>query len=201
MKNENGKTIEILVDGKHNLPTGTKIKSYKNGKFLDDWEHNCDHVLESCTGKDGFVYEVDFSDLPPLYPHKGMEVPEEGILFADGEGSVVDVGEHGFTYRMSEATEHMAWQYSTMSHYQLERTLPKTKTVCAECHKEACECVREEGWYRTRMKSKPWDLLYWGGNIFRTCKLKSDTGNSYWTLESLEEVNWAPVNVIPEGEV
>ncbi len=66
MKN---KTIEILEDGMHLVPAGAKIKSYKNGKFLDDWEHNCDHVLESYTLKDGFVYEVDFSNLPPAIPH------------------------------------------------------------------------------------------------------------------------------------
>jgi hypothetical protein len=143
MKN---KTIEILVEGKHNLPTGTKIKSYKNGKFLDDWEHNCDHVLESCTGKDGFVYEVDFSSLPPLYPTKGMEVGKDGIEFADGDGKLLMVNEYMLAWVHSgDMREIKSWSYVELERdgFELKRALPKTKTVCAECHKEVCECKHE----------------------------------------------------------
>jgi hypothetical protein len=144
MKN---KTIQILAYGDHILPIGTKIKSYREGKFLDEWEQGDGAERLIVCMRDGFVYEVDFDDLPPLYPTKGMEVPEEGIEFTDGRKLLL-VGEFGIAGKMTYgdpfAVEWGVIENRGLNKYELKRTLPKTINVCADgCFKKVCECVPE----------------------------------------------------------
>jgi len=208
MKN---KTIQILSEGEWKLPTGTKVKTYKNGELFG--ESVVDNVVNTALyqifkddgviiNTDGYIYEVDFSDLPPLYPTKGMEVPEEGIEFADGNGKLIDSGSHGITYVIGNGETYferfksvdMANQSENV--FELKRTPPKTITVCANgCFKEVCECVHDEGWYRVNLNHK-WTLRHWNGEKFGWFEKGdhiNDTGEYY-------EIDWNPINVIPEGE-
>jgi len=204
MKN---KTIQILSEGEWTLPAGTTFNLHdKCSGAVSDFYCPTDRAV---TASEEFLYHVDFSDLPPLYPTKGMEVPEEGIEFADGNGRLLDVGENGITYVTREGSTHFHdWEYmKSISDdkfpfflFKLKRTLPKTLTVCADCFKEVCECKHEEGWYRVKIKGQ-WVLLYFGGPMFRERKREArDMGNAYWTIKSADEIDWNPINVIPEGE-
>ncbi len=201
MKN---KTIEILTDGICILPVGTKLTQYNNGSV-------CNEETVPDSGKEvaiftmeNIVNEVDFSGVPKLYPHKGMEIPEEGIEFADGNGKLLDVGENGFMF-FADQDEDCDGHYdfrnwsskdSTEDCFKLKRTLPKTIQVCAGCFKEVekCECVREEGWYRVRSMDNKWYIRYYVNGTFYTHKDGRSTG-------AYREIDWNPINVIPEGEV
>lgn len=148
MKN---KTIEILAEGDHCLPIGTKVKTLHS----DGERKSCDLQIElneykidsenknSC----GFIVQVDFSDLPPFYPTKGMEVPEEGIEFADGRCTLFDAGQNGITYYGESSGETYFEKFNSKEMntrpWKLKRALPKTITVCADCFKETCECKHE----------------------------------------------------------
>ena len=138
MKN---KTIEILAEGSWNLPIGTlyTLRDADGGIR----RRNKTETPYSIGAKE-LIHEVDFSDLPPLYPTKGMEVGKDGIEFADGNGKLLDVGVNGFTHgeRITDA-QFVYWYESFGVGMELKRTLPKTIAVCAECFKETCECKHE----------------------------------------------------------
>jgi hypothetical protein len=154
MKN---KTIEILADGEHMLPKGLVINTRiieKNPptalsevKWIVEFEGDKFNVSEDST----HAYEVDLSSkLEPLFPHKGMEVPEEGIEFADGDGVILDASNTGLTYKNTKGDIfHHLWSKHDLASepevydgFIIPRTLPATITVCANgCFKEVCECV------------------------------------------------------------
>jgi len=143
----NNKRINILAEGEWILPKATNVKKYnKKLGFLSEWK--CARSLEVNTCISSDVYEVDFSEVPPLYPHKGMHVPDEGIAFADGDGRVVDVGNNGITYIVSTGktffinfTNFTKKEILEQKYFELKRTLPKTINVCGYCFKEVCECA------------------------------------------------------------
>ncbi len=129
-----------------------------------------------------------------------MEVPEEGIEFTDGVGVVVDVGKYGFSFDGNDVDgnddeiEYIKWVNSTLPHFQLKRILPKTIQSCAGCFKEACECVREEGWYGV-LDGK--GVCHWNGETAIGL-----TSNRECTFFAEHIIDWNnPINVIPEGEV
>ena len=147
----NNKRINILAEGKWFLPKMTKFRN------VDDFE-TFGYLLEDCyvtinsklRNKGGYRVEVDFSEVPPLYPHKGMHVPKEGIEFADGNGGLRDIGEYGFIWRDDFSdSEYVAYSKSECEDFELKRTLPKTINVCSECFKEGCECA-------TQPSAEPW---------------------------------------------
>ena len=148
----NNKRINILAEGEWFLPKGTNVKKYnKKLEFLSEWK--CARSLEVNTCISSDVYEVDFSELLPLYPHKGMHVPEEGIAFADGPGRLVDVGNNGITYIVSTGKTFFInftkKEILERKCFELKHSLPKTINVCSECFKEVCECVPQ-------LSTEPW---------------------------------------------
>lgn len=196
MKN---KTIEILVDGRHRMPTGAKFTMHHTSGKKDETIVKEHTIYSLCVGDSSVVYEVDFSDLPPLYPAKGMTVPADGIEFADGKGKLLLVGEHGIAYAVGANDYIFKWdRFSEKSNgLHLKRELPKTKTVCAECFKEVCECKHEMGYYPVE-KDGLLGVCYYDGRKLHVliCHIIS-------RLEVCDcDVNWNnPINVTPESEV
>jgi hypothetical protein len=196
MKN---KTIEILAEGNHLLPVGTKVKKYHNIGVLKGLsaEWKCGRSLDVDTKT--YIYEVDFSDIEPLYPHKGMEVPDDGIEFADGDGKLIDIGSYGFAWHDNDNGRkwYVEYKYATDSNFELKRTLPKTITVCADCFKEICECKHESGWYRVLLEGD-WIFRYYNKEVdkFATAKkFDAHIDKSYYS-----EINWTPQNPVPENK-
>ena len=148
----NNKRINILAEGEWVLPKGANVKKYnKKLEFLSEWK--CARSLEVNTCISSDVYEVDFSEVPPLYPHKGMHVPKKGIAFADGNGRLVDVGNNGITYNLSTGKtvfiNFTKEEIFEQKDFELKRALPKTINVCSECFKESCECAPQ-------LSTEPW---------------------------------------------
>ena len=88
------KTIEILAE-QCTLPSGTRLKLgvINNGEWFklgNDEEYGVATPVQ-----------VDFSELPPLYPTKGMEVLKGGIPFSDSDGKLMDCAENYFYYKGS----------------------------------------------------------------------------------------------------
>jgi len=194
MKN---KTIEILTDDTHVLPVGTKVRRWYKGILQEEFvaEKTIVKTIVHCTYNTVSIVEVDFSEVEHLYPHKGMDVPEEGIEFADGVGNLIDCGEHGFVYETgTNITEYVKYGDSPRLAFKLKRTLPKTITVCADCFKEVCECKREEGWYRVLSMNNKWYLRYYVNGAIYTHKEGRSVG-------AYKEIDWNnPINPIPEVE-
>lgn len=146
------KTIQILAKNNDTIPRGTKLKQYNFGKlnnYFGELNNDFGKIREDLKFAGGahWVYEVDFSEVPPLYPHKGMIVPEKGIEFADGNGRLIDVGVNGFTLEHNNCDDVFFYWIENIHKrdgYRLKRTLPKTITVCADCFKEVCECEHEK---------------------------------------------------------
>jgi hypothetical protein len=205
MKN---KTIQILTKGDWTLPIGTKVNTYadKSNPSTGSGVHTVDedtstYFIDSDNkGPVGHIYEVDFSDVPKLYPSKGMEVGKEGVEFADGDGKLLDVGVNGFVYALNNEDRYVRFGFDTekFKHFQLKRTLPKTKTVCAECHKGVCECAPVVGLHRVRLDDA-WYFRYWTGTCWSTHK-GGGTMGPLKTYCEIEDKN-NPINVIPESEV
>jgi len=166
----NNKRINILAEGEWFLPKGTNVKKYnKKLEFLSEWKCARSLEVDTCISSD--VYEVDFSEVPPLYPHKGMHVPKEGIAFAGGNGRLRDIGEYGFIWCDDFAdSEYVAYSESELEGFELKRTIPKTINVCSECFKEVCECKHEEGWYWVFSLNSKWYLRYFDGKDMLTHK-------------------------------
>jgi len=197
MKNK----IEILAEGKWVLPVGTKLKRYMHSELEEDI------ILKCCTEIDTKAYisdyKVDFSDLPPLYPTKGMEVPEGGIEFVCGKRILLLVGDYGFAGKHKTVDYNpflTSWDYfgKSSNSYELIRTLPKTLTVCAECFKEVCECKQEEGWYRVLTVADNWYIRYFNGNTFRNSDIHSTEAGF---ISDYKEIDWAnPISAKPITE-
>jgi len=164
----NNKRINILAEGEWVLPKGTNVKKYN--KKLSEWKCARSMEVNACISSD--VYEVDFSEVPPLYPHKGMHVPEEGIEFRIIYGKLLLVGNFGIA--LSRGSEHILYDWCFVSgntdELELKRTLPKTINVCSECFKEVCECKHEEGWYWVFSLNSKWYLRYFDGKDMLTHK-------------------------------
>jgi hypothetical protein len=194
-------TIEILADGEHKLPIGTNFKRWIDGRVVEDFTT----VREISVDPSGYVsdYQVDFSELPPLYPTKGMEVPEDGIEFADGDGKLVDVGVIGFTFIAGKELDLGEWNSKAViaSCFQLKRTLPKTITVCADCFKEVCECEHEEGWYRVYTPTSEWMIKYYKDNTLYNSSTRNDVWGFVDKLCKSSKIDWNnPISVTPEVE-
>lgn len=141
--------IKILAPGWHSLPIGIKVKSYKEGELRDNWIYEREERLNVCTHDDGWSYEVDFSELPPLYPTPDMGIGATGIEFTSGDGKIIDIGSNGITYKMvKDKAGSMCFNEwpevdKFKESFKLKRTLPKTIEVCSDCFKELCECLKE----------------------------------------------------------
>ena len=202
------KAIEILAEGVWALPEGTKCTSH--GKFKNKWvsmqsEHKAisseNKSMTSSENKSisGNYIEVDFSDLPPLYPCFGMVIPKEGIKFADGKGRLVDVGQYGITLiKSSGKTVFVSFKHINEFNeiFELKRILPKTVTVCAGCCQLVCECGHTKGWYRVKSGGDRWAFRYWDGVYFQT----NNGGIGNYRKEIYEDIDWTLENVIPESE-
>jgi len=131
-------TIEILAPGEWALPAGTDCVKYIKGKESARWK--CANPLVIYPD-DSVCYEVDFTNVPPLYPSPDMEVPEEGIEFKEGGDKLMLVGKYGVA--LNGACEVLySWDdvEHDSSNFELISTLPKTIKVCSWCFKEVCEC-------------------------------------------------------------
>jgi hypothetical protein len=194
--------INILAEGKWVLPIGARVKNIgvANDATSEYVVRNENYVVR-ISNYMTFVNQVDFSELPPLYPTPGMIVPEEGIEFSDGDGKIIDVSKVGITYVNGKGELfHNYWsQFDPKSGpdiydaFIIDRVLPKTIEVCADCFKELCECMHVEGWYRVRMESG-WDLKYYNSSAFTPFRM-----SSYLTDCKILEVDWDNmINVNPE---
>jgi hypothetical protein len=208
------KTIQILTKGDWTLPVGTKVNTYadKSNPSTGSGVHTVDedtstYFIDSDNkGPVGHIYEVDFSDVPKLYPSKGMEVGKDGIEFVTHDRTLFLVGEYGFSGRhnsnLGPFLTEWEWFENNKNSFELKRTLPKTKTVCAECHKEVCECKHESGYYRIKICGE-WTVRYYdkkSAYFYHTDAMLSDTFR--WGDGRQSEIDWAnPINVTPESEV
>ena len=194
----NNKRINILAQGAWVLPKGTNVKKYnKKLEFLSEWK--CARSLEVDTCISSGVYEVDFSELPPLYPHKGMHVPKEGIALADGDGVLLDVGIYGYTWmRIDKSIEYEEYPTEQSEVFELKRTLPKTINACSDCFKESCECAPQ-------LSTEPWTdklkIINWCHHqkevvlVSVTSEGSYDLWNQYCLDEdSLDEYTWNKIN-------
>jgi len=195
------KTIEILAEGDWALPEGTKCAAH--GKINDKWFEGVSTYFRAISSKNksdsGNYIEVDFSDLPPLYPCFGMVIPKEGIKFADGKGRLVDVGQYGITLiKSSGKTVFVSFKHINEFNeiFELKRILPKTVTVCAGCCQLVCECGHTKGWYRVKSGGDRWAFRYWDGVYFQT----NNGGIGNYRKEIYEDIDWTLANVIPERE-
>ena len=135
------KKIKILKEGNHVLPKGTIATFLATGcvkKYEEDQK-----IFIICNNIADII--VDFSEVEPLYPHKGIKVPKEGIPFADGKGCLLDCGQNLITYDYKGRKDYLEWELLLPNDkdYELKRTLPDTIEVCAECIKEPCECKKD----------------------------------------------------------
>jgi hypothetical protein len=218
MKNKPTKeemTIQILTEGKWKLPVGTKVKTYASKEIANtsDGEHITDsftneYIIDSDNkSRTGHIYEVDFSEIPPLYPHKGMDVPKEGIEFEEKDtlrytGKLIDVGQNGVTFENGDkVVVNLPWsRVENRDYYKLKQTLPKTKTVCSGCFKGPCECVHADGWYRVKLNiNDKWMLRYWVENSFYDSKNEDCLCG---VVNDYSEIDWDNmINVEPEKEL
>jgi hypothetical protein len=137
------KKIKILKEGTHVLPKGTVVEHFGKNQYSRVSLSEDTEISASPTN--GGRIAVDFSQVEPLYPHKGMKVPKEGIPFADGSGELIDCGENGITYTYDDEIRFRTYDEvePEKAWFILKRTLPETIEVCAECIKEVCECKKD----------------------------------------------------------
>jgi hypothetical protein len=95
-------------------------------------------------GGDAKHIEVDFTNIEPLYPHPGLDVPEGGVLFKSG-GRLYCCGSNYFGYsRGGDAVfAYRAFDDSNKHLYEIKQQLPETKMICKDCGCEVCECSIE----------------------------------------------------------
>lgn len=197
MKNE---IINILAPGDHELPIGTKLRQFNNGALCNEKSIQVDNFVIASVTNTSIVNEVDFSELPPLYPTPDMIVPEEGIEFViDGKLLMIDKNRIAWVTDDGKLGIGLLNIVVETEDWELKRTLPKIIEVCSGCFKTVCECVREEGWYRVYVKFyKQWSIRFYDGTDFRVDDggpLIADQEKAY------TEIDWAnPINVKPEGE-
>ena len=193
MKNER---INILAEGEWILPVGTNVKKYnKKLEFLCEWK--CARSLEVVDGISYYIYEVDFSEVEPLYPTKGMHVPKEGIGFANKVGTLVDVGENGITWIFDKQGNYHYSKFDSFVDgydFELKRTLPKTINVCECCFKEVCECKHEDGWYPLKSGN---GVCYWSSENRSGYALMS---NQTLIIVTEDKINWTPINIKPSED-
>jgi len=158
----NNKRINVLAEGEWVLPKGTKYRNFSEYEQHDNDDFKSSgniftFLIDSkLFNQSGNHTEVDFSgvdlaEAPPLYPHKGIHVPKEGIEFRFIYGKLLLVGNFGIA--LSRGSEHVIYDWCFVSgntdELELKRNLPKTINVCSDCFKEACECA-------TQPSTEPW---------------------------------------------
>lgn len=195
------KTINILVQGRCDLPVGTKLKQHNNGSVCN--EEIVSGAKIKIVTMENIVNEVDFSEVPPLYPTPDMDIPKGGIRFNDGDGSLYLSGESGIAFRNRDGLPFLfIWSQVEADKtgeqcLQLKITLPETVTVCSGCFKETCECAHAEGWYRVYVKfHKQWIIRFWNGTNFMIDDggpLISDWEKSYTEIDWENPINSTPI--------
>jgi len=193
MKN---KTIQILTWGRHLVPVDTIVTAHNiNGKSISTWTTEHVEWLPVAHNEDGFYYEVDFSNLPPLLPTPKLNVPEEGIGFTCGKCILLGVSNYGYHNGTCDISTWKTVELKDNSTFELVRTLPKTIQACADCFKEACECKHEDGWYRVKYGDS-WALRFWDDDEFR---FHEEGGVIHNWRGIYDDVDWSnPISVTPK---
>jgi len=192
-KEESMKKIEILAAGKWTLRVGTKWRSHVKPEFKNSMLKNGDWIINKKSNTieieedDGHVYEVDFSNIAPLYPTPDMDVPEEGIPFDDGCGKLIDVGKNRFYFEGAQGNmTNEYWVNVELHTYELKQTLPKTVKVCSGCLEVECVCKHEAGTYKV-LHCDIVKARYWDGDIFRS----NENGDP---IGALDEVDYKAID-------
>lgn len=124
-------------------PKGTKLKVWISDCSYTNFDINeiignvkNERNIENC-----LMVEVDFSSIEPLYPHKGLKVPKEGIHFANGKGVLLDCADNRFYYIFENMVHSCSYYFSLFGKFELKQTMPETIEV------DSPDTKRESGFY------------------------------------------------------